>query len=251
MKIVSIFASLDGEVTMGGPLQWAVFVRLGGCNLRCYKSTGMCDTPQALDAKYKYPELSVDQVLECVRGLGPTRLTITGGEPLLSQHRVEVFQLARRWMMSGGRVSVETNGSIELPREHIVRFDCVVMDLKTPSTEMHESMKLANLENLRSCDYVKAVVQDAYDLEWLTKHLKIRPTQAQIAVGPRMQSGEGAKYYLIPPEDIVEWMRERKLWNWRLNLQLQKIIWPKRTVQDADFVSYKAADFENLAGEEV
>lgn len=250
MDVVSVFDSLEGEVTLGGALQWTVFVRLGGCNLRCYRNSGYCDTPQSLEIKGNYPVMTADELLQRALALGPRRLTFTGGEPLLSHHQHDVFYLAHKWRELGGTVSVETNGSIYLPTRNIRRFDCVVMDLKTPSTEMHAMMKLDNLERLRKRDFVKLVVEDPGDLRWAADILNTWPTDATISIGPRMTADN--KYYLLTPDHIVEWMRANKLWSWRLNLQLQKVIWPnKKTPTFEDCQALQPTDYEGLQGEEV
>jgi len=221
MKISSVFTSLDGEVTLGGPLQWAVFVRTGGCNLRCWKSSGYCDTPQALDINHKYKEMSVDEVLKDVLDRGVMRCTITGGEPYLQAK--EVRELTG-WLHSYGRtVSLETSGSLFMTLYDIEHFDCVISDLKPPSSEMSTHNKLENLKYLRRGDYIKVVVGDLLDLEWLLGTLARYDTVAQIAVGPRMSGGS---LPTISIQDLVGWIMKRRLWHWRLNLQLHKYIWP-------------------------
>ena len=106
MIVTEIFPSVQGEgKTVGQP---AVFLRLGGCNLRC----AWCDS------KYTYEDgktgngdnevYTVDEVLEMITGYPIHRLIVTGGEPLLQQK--ELGELLRK--LEGYVVEIETNGSV-------------------------------------------------------------------------------------------------------------------------------------------
>ena len=104
-----IFRSIQGEgVSAGTP---SVFLRLATCNLSC----AWCDTKYTWDWKsfdYEGEVVAMprDEVEERGVALGPTRLGITGGEPLLQQRERAplVTSLARR----GYFCEVETNGTI-------------------------------------------------------------------------------------------------------------------------------------------
>ena len=104
-----IFATLQGEgATAGTP---AVFLRLASCNLDC----SWCDTPYTWDwGRYDYRthmmELSVTEAAERIAALGPRRLVVTGGEPLLQRRALE--ELVRMCVGEGLRVEVETNGTL-------------------------------------------------------------------------------------------------------------------------------------------
>jgi 7-carboxy-7-deazaguanine synthase len=94
------------------------FVRLGGCNLDCGRgpgSTWACDTAYSWDWERYSPaaELSVRSVGDIVGQLTTMsvgRIVVTGGEPLIQQHRlVSLLQAADR---RGWAVEIETNGTI-------------------------------------------------------------------------------------------------------------------------------------------
>jgi 7-carboxy-7-deazaguanine synthase len=108
-----IFASIQGEgVTTGLP---SVLVRLATCNLAC----SWCDTRYTWDwENYDHRQLTlpmdVHDILESVNRLGPRNVVITGGEPLLQQHRL--LPLAESLKSRGFRVEVETNGTVR-PRD--------------------------------------------------------------------------------------------------------------------------------------
>jgi len=171
--------------------------------------------------KYPYTEMSVEDIFDRVMKEEVKRCTITGGEPLLQ--RQDVLDLAGVLRVHGVRPSLETSGTLPLERNMVFTFSSIIMDLKPPSTEMDKHNKLENLENLFDKDFVKVVVSNLEDLDWLQDILTEYSTEARIAVGPRMLFGKGAA---MAPSVIVEYMRKNKLYDWRLNLQLHKYIWP-------------------------
>jgi len=101
--------TFQGEGPSTGRL--AMFVRLGRCNLSCR----WCDTPYTWDWTRYEPAVelhtrSVDDLLVELDGIGAPLLVVTGGEPLLQQHKlVPLLEGARQ---RGWRVEVETNGTI-------------------------------------------------------------------------------------------------------------------------------------------
>lgn len=101
MKVNEIFYSLQGEgFNTGTP---AVFVRLSGCNLQC----PFCDTEHA-----EGKEMTEGEIVEEVSRYKASLVVITGGEPALqlTESLVELLHFL------GKTVAVETNGTIELPK---------------------------------------------------------------------------------------------------------------------------------------
>lgn len=102
LEVHSIFYTIQGEgVLMGIP---AVFIRLGGCNLRCY----WCDT----DFETGNKVMSVDEmVVKVIEADCPTKLVvITGGEPFRQKFLVLVTKLNS----AGFSVQAETAGTLDL-----------------------------------------------------------------------------------------------------------------------------------------
>lgn len=90
----------------------AVFVRLGRCNLSCT----WCDTPYTWDTtRYdvaeECPDVPAHEIADRAVALGGGLYVLTGGEPLMHQHRVGMVQLLAR-LGHWGEVHVETNGTI-------------------------------------------------------------------------------------------------------------------------------------------
>ena len=212
MRVVEIFDSIDGEGIRAGEL--ATFIRLAGCNLRCT----YCDTPYALkwcDGQ----EMPLDAVLRTVKEIGNKNITLTGGEPLLTAHGVE---LAVALAKEGYLVNIETNGSIDIRPVQIERT-VITMDYKTPSSGVEDAMLLDNLHRLRGQDVLKFVAGES-DLprlkELLTEHYPVQ--SPYIYFSP--------VFGKIEPERLVEFLKElrsagintRKM---RVQLQLHKYIW--------------------------
>lgn len=138
--VQELFYSLQGEGPfIGRP---AVFVRLGGCNLRCF----WCDTDFESSAwRPNLPELATE--IEKLRPAACDLIILTGGEPL----RQNIVPLVEMLLARGLTVQIETNGTIwrELPPNP----RCVVVcGPKTPKIDT----KLAE-----RADYFKYVLTEA------------------------------------------------------------------------------------------
>lgn len=228
LVVASRYMSLEGETTLGGPLQFTEFLRLGGCNLRCYSNEGGCDTPQALPLESpNYHLVSQDELLgfylNRARTMGrhPKRLTITGGEPLLQIS--SLIPLVLNLRDSEWSIQVETNGTVNLTLSEVAMFNCIIADLKTPSTGMQDIPPVL-IPKLREQDFVKVVIASIDEMDWAVGRLQELGTKAQVAVGTRALGLSPA--YSVRPSWIVECLRMRGLYHWRLNMQLHKEIWP-------------------------
>ncbi len=206
MKVNEVFYSIQGESSfMGWP---CVFIRLTACNLRC----SYCDTEYAF---YEGVEMPIPDILKTVSAY-PTKLVlVTGGEPMLHH---DVRELFRSLLDAGHTVCVETGGHIPLhgldPRVH------KIMDLKCPSSGVHEHNHYENIQVLTLNDEVKFVVGNRVDFEWA----------CDVAVRYDLPSRVGVVlfspvYNVLPYSDLARWVMDCGL-PVRMQLQLHKIIWP-------------------------
>ncbi len=101
MNLVEIFASLQGEGLLAGVP--SVFVRLGGCNLRCV----WCDTPYA-SHRPESRETPLAEVVAAALRHANRHVVITGGEPMLDP---DTPALARALRAAGRHVTLETNAT--------------------------------------------------------------------------------------------------------------------------------------------
>lgn len=199
MKVNEIFFSVDGEGKRSGQL--AAFIRLAGCNLRC----SYCDT------KYSFHdgrEMAAAEIADAVKNF--RNVTLTGGEPLLQDCR-ELLNLLR-----SHDVNIETNGSIALAEYLNYANVFFTMDFKCRTSGATAAMNHTNLKILRARDVLKFVVGNESDLEQAREICAGFETKAAIYISP--------VFGKIDASRIVEFMKRRHLEDWRLQIQLHKII---------------------------
>ena len=211
ITINEIFASINGEVNKWGQGSSTVFIRLQGCNLKC----SYCDTDYAQNiSSANVADLTIPEILETIKSFGIKRVTITGGEPLLQSN---VFSLINELLFQGYQISVETNGSIYIPKGFICPGICWVVDYKT---EFSKQMIKLNYRNLCKDDFVKFVIKDKKDFDDginIKNMLQCFGVEAQFAFSPAgADTGLAGK--------IVVWLLDKQIDDVVLNLQLHKII---------------------------
>ncbi len=208
MKINEIFTSIQGETSFAG-LSFT-FVRLTGCNLRCV----YCDTQYAYT---EGSEWSLDQIIGEVQQRGIPRIVITGGEPLLQNETISLCSqlIAREFV-----VLLETNGSLSI--KNVDQRVHRILDLKCPASGMDAHMDFKNIAYLTPHDEVKFVIADWNDFQWALSIIDRYnlETTAGILMSP--------VYRRLPLHNLAEWIIQAKI-KARLQLQLQKYIWPEQT----------------------
>lgn len=105
MLIAEIFHSIQGEGVLAGVP--SVFVRTSGCNLRCR----WCDTPYA-SWNPEGRQMSVDEIMGEVLGLGCGHAVVTGGEPMIAREMPELLHALKA---GGLHITVETAGTTAPP----------------------------------------------------------------------------------------------------------------------------------------
>ena len=210
-SVAEKFVSINGEGVRAGEL--AVFIRFAGCNLKC----GYCDTKWANAVDTPAEKMESKDILDYILSTGVKNVTLTGGEPLLRQ---EMSELIDTLMSAGLRVEIETNGSIHL-REFADRVyrPVFTMDYKLPSSGMEEYMCSDNFGCLEKHDTVKFVSGSMEDLERAVEVIESHHLTERCHVYISPVFGK------IEPAYIVEFMKEKKLNDVRLQLQLHKFIW--------------------------
>ena len=210
LRVNEIFHSIQGESSFAGfP---CVFVRMTGCNLRC----SYCDTQYAYD---EGEELSSDEIIKRVKRYGCSLVEITGGEPLLQK---DTPLLISALLDEGFRVLLETNGSLDISP---VDARCVrIIDVKLPSSGEAERNNLKNLSQLRDRDELKFVIGRQNDYDYAKEILQLIPGDVLDKITINFSPVFGS----MEPNTLAGWILNDHL-RVRLNLQLQKIIWPEAT----------------------
>jgi len=205
-NIVEIFKSIEGEGIRAGYL--VTFIRFGGCNLRCKE----CDT------KYSYNEYSsftLQEIVDKLQELECNKITVTGGEPLIQDN---VDQLLTYLSELGYEINIETNGSVSIePFKHLWNT-FFTLDYKCPSTGMEKFMIMeTNNDHIGSDDVLKFVVADENDLDTMKNIYQNYYPSCNVYVSPM--------YGKIDSSEIVEYLKDNKLDDIRIQIQLHKIIY--------------------------
>jgi 7-carboxy-7-deazaguanine synthase len=206
MRVTEIFYSIQGESSFAG-LPCA-FVRLTWCNLRC----SWCDSEYTFTGG---KEMTVDEVLERVRGYHCQLVEVTGGEPLVQKR--ECCALVTRLCDEGYTVLVETGGGLDAS---VLDARAIkILDVKCPGSGEAERNHWANLERLNPRDEIKFVIKHRVDFDFALEVIK------------KYRLDERAPSVLFSPvwgavefKDLAEWILQSGV-RGRMQLQLHKFIW--------------------------
>jgi len=203
MKINEIFYSMQGEGSWVGLPN--IFIRTTGCNLRC----SFCDTTYAY---IHGVEMDVKEVVDEIQKYPCNYVCITGGEPLLQEETVELLDvlLQKKYV-----VCVETNGSINIEKLVGKKSLMISLDIKCPSSTMHDKMNFDNLSQLSCNDQLKFVINNKVDYEYAKKIMKKYKPQCIIFFQP---------VWGTDPKKLYSWILHDGL-HVRIGLQLHKMIW--------------------------
>ena len=208
LNVVETFASIQGESTHAGRL--CFFIRLAGCNLAC----SYCDTVYAQEENCG-TDRSIAELIAEVKASRINLVEITGGEPALQKNAPV---LAQALLDEGFEVLMETNGSVRLDLFPVELKK--IIDVKLPSSGMHEANDIVNYRYLRPGDELKFVAGSLDDLEYAYSWIKRWELDTRGV--PLLFS---AVFGMIEPAAIVEWLLERNIPNSRMQLQMHKFIW--------------------------
>jgi len=201
MKINEIFYSLQGEGKWSGLLN--IFIRTSGCNLRCT----YCDT------KYAYENgnnKSIEQIQKKIKEYPNKKICITGGEPLIQD---EIYDLLNFLLNDDYKIEIETNGSINIDKIPKNKSILISLDIKCPSSNMHEKMILNNIALLEEKDQIKFIIKNEKDYEYAKKIIDHYNPKCDIYFQPVWDE----------KIDLAEWILKDNL-NVKLGLQIHKIL---------------------------
>ena len=202
MRINEIFYSLQGEGKWTGLPN--IFIRTTGCNLRC----SFCDTKYAYDDG---KEMSLEQILKQIHKYPCRYVCLTGGEPLLQD---EILKLIELLLKRDYKICLETNGSINI--KHISEKSVLIsLDIKCPSSHMHENNNFLNIPLLRKDDQLKFIIKDKKDYNYAKEIIKKYKPRCIIFFQPVWGTN---------PNKIANWIISDGL-DVKLGLQIHKILW--------------------------
>lgn len=145
LEVQSIFPTIQGEGPYAG--RPAIFVRLAGCNLRCW----FCDTDFESNITNV---MSVARLVAEIRDIARTKIrcslvVLTGGEPI----RQNILPLIHALDEEGWLVQIETAGTLWLPGLEECENLSIVCSPKTPKLNEHV---------VENCEHYKYII-DVHD----------------------------------------------------------------------------------------
>lgn len=211
MKIQEIFTGVSGEC--GGFRQgsWCAFVRLAGCNLRC----SWCDTLRA-QRPSDGNEMDVAKIFSKVERMEVNQVLITGGEPFVQEHEVELLVHSLR-TVGGYDIQIETNGSFK-PSSDILNNACCVFDYKLSSSGMSDKMMpVKDFAALDSRHWIKFVIASEKDYQ----------EAVNLTIRINRQETHNIAFSACPPamthNDLFQRMKKDYLTHIVLSVQIHKL----------------------------
>jgi len=159
--------------------------------------------------------MTVDEVMEKVRGYGCKLVEVTGGEPLVQKR--ECCELVKRLCDEEFTVLIETGGGLDtsILDQRVIK----ILDVKCPGSGEAEWNFWPNLEQLNPHDEIKFVIADRTDfdfaLEVIDKY-KLSQRQPHLLFSPVWGS--------VELKDLADWVLQSGV-RARMQLQLHKYIW--------------------------
>lgn len=201
MKVAEVYKSIQGEGLLTGTP--SVFVRVSGCNLRCW----FCDTPYASWSP-EGADLSVDEVVAQVEEWDCRHVVITGGEPMLY---AELIPLCDRLRRSRRHVTVETAGTLYLP------LSCNLMSISpklsgsTPDAEEHPHWSRRHERSRLRPEVVRRLMNEyVFQLKFVVDtHDDLDEIESLLA---QLPSVERERVLLMPQGINEEELEERAAW---------------------------------------
>ena len=209
LRVTEIFHSIQGESTWAGLS--CLFIRLTGCPMRCV----WCDTPYAFEGGRV---MSIDSIVEEIRGRNCGLVEVTGGEPLAQR---DAPSLIARLLDEGYKVLVETGGGVPIatcdPRA------ILIYDIKCPGSGEEGSNRWENLALLKpNVDEIKFVIASRDDYLWSLDVVRRRGLAERHTVLFSAATG------FLEPADLAGWILEDAA-PVRFQVQLHKVLWGRET----------------------
>jgi organic radical activating enzyme len=231
-----IFETIQGEGrNMGQP---ATFVRLSGCNLVC----SWCDTPYTwrfrgsaaekaphdsdtvYDREQESMKWSITNVANKVMELNPSRVVITGGEPMIQQNNVAELLWLIKYRAPSFKSEVETNGTL-VPKPELIevvdQFN-VSPKLTNSGNNIERRFKLDALTTfaeLPQADF-KFVISNEADIQEtlaIVDYFEIPPNRVFL-----MPEGITQEAIVNGQRELIEYCQEH---GFNLSSRLQIVLW--------------------------
>ena len=199
--ISEIFRSRQGEGRLTGTD--SLFVRLSGCNLRCW----FCDTPYT-SWEPDGSQVSLDEIIRQVADAPSTHVVITGGEPMLSP---QLTELTQKIQALGRHVTIETAGTI------VQEVHCDLMSISpklsnsTPSAERAGAWRKRHEATRHRADVIQRLIEGYdYQLKFVVDTSDdLVEVDRYLSEFPAVEPGH---VWLMPQGIAIAELRQRETW---------------------------------------
>ncbi len=160
--------------------------------------------------------MSVNEILNSIKGHGCKNVCVTGGEPLLQNNVTKLINLLKK---AHYKIFVETGGSINIDK--LPKAVTRIMDIKCPDSRMDKEMDWENMDRLKHKDEAKFIISSKKDYKWAKRITR------KYNLIDRAQILFGVAHGRMKPKTLAGWILKDNL-DVRFQLQLQKYIWPDK-----------------------
>lgn len=219
LRLTELYPSIQGEGPRTG--QVTVFVRFGGCNMRC--PGWPCDTQYAIEPSIwkNDPIVEVKEILQRVEDMPGDNICITGGEPTM-QPAQHLEDLASGLLDLNYSIDVFTNGSLyALPEWMQCAPVYVIMDWKLVGSGEDKTGVDIRWENAKKLDYkdnIKFVIASQEDYQEATALWRAMQNTV------RARFWAGVAWGKFEESQLIHQILEDDL-PWSVNVQMHKYIW--------------------------
>ena len=229
MKLSEVYKSVQGEgPKVGLP---TTFVRFALCNLKC--PGWPCDTPHAIFPKQfrdEWTTIGADALCELIieKSYPKANICFTGGEPWL-QANGELKELTTMLWVSEREMECFTNGSIIIPDWAFDGRMTFVIDCKlegSGETERSINPEIFRTNLHRAVDSGVGVLKFTVASHEDMAEAMERYDEFQEKIKKHIPVYVGVVWDKVKEAELVDWMLECELWQWKLNIQTHKHIWP-------------------------
>lgn len=161
--------------------------------------------------------MNIDEIIAEVKKLDCKLVELTGGEPLFQEKSIE---LMKKLCDEGFEVMLETGGSLTI--ENVDQRVSIIMDLKSPSSNMMKKNHYENIDHLKPTDEIKFVIGSREDYDWTKKII------SEYNLNKKCPVLFSSVFDKLEPVTLVNWILEDKL-EVRFQLQMHKYIWEPST----------------------
>ncbi len=224
MRVSEVYLSIQGEGPRAGLP--TVFVRFGGCNLRC--AGWPCDTPHAIDAELyrkEWKKMSPYEVFEEITVVAGKHtgysVCLTGGEPFLQPKDAMDDLINLLTLELDGMRVLECFSNGTLPYSELARQEIsFIMDWKLPGCgEEPSGERILNFGGLSDKDVVKFTIKDRADYE------EARNIYFQYnAINDLPMWYYGCVWGELEDQELIGWVLEDAL-PWVHTMQTHNYVW--------------------------